>query len=64
MEAKDIKLSPKRGGNGYLSSFSVNFGISELKACGLVDSDGVPFPIEKIIDKGEKQIILRLKTED
>ena len=35
MHIESVKLSPKRGGNGYNSSYSVSIGAKEAKACGL-----------------------------
>lgn len=64
MESKPIILSPKKGGNGYISSFSVNIGIAEARACGLLDDDGNPLPLEKVLDSDSNQIIIRLKAED
>jgi hypothetical protein len=63
MERKDIKLSPKKGGNGYVSSFSVNIGISEAKQCGFIAADNILLPIEKLIDSENNQIIIRIKKE-
>ena len=40
MEIKKIKMSPKKGGNGFVSSYSVNIGSNEARECGLVE----PFP--------------------
>lgn len=62
MEAKPIKLSRKRGGNGYVSSYSVNLGCAEVRDVGFLDADGAPFPIEKVIDTEHNRIIIRLKA--
>lgn len=64
MTVKSIKLSPKKGGNGYISSYSINFGISEVKDCGFIDKNGNPLPIEKCIDAENNQIIIRIKAGD
>lgn len=64
MEAKPIKLSPKKGGNGYVSSYSVNLGSAEVREVGFVDSDGNPLPIEKIVDTEKREIIIRLRAGD
>ncbi len=63
METKPIKLSPKKGGNGYVSSYSVNIGVAEARAVGFVDADGNTLPVEKVIDAEHNQITIRLKTE-
>lgn len=60
---KDIKLSAKRGGNGYISSYTFNIGISEAKACGFVDDEGAPIvQLEKFIDPDNKEIVIRIKA--
>lgn len=64
MTVKPIKLSPKRGGNGYISSYSINLGASEVKRCGFIDEEGNPLPIEKYIDTENAQIIIRAKAGD
>lgn len=60
MEIKQIRLSPKRGGNGFISSYSVNIGTREARECLLSDSESMP-PVIKILDPENRQIILRLK---
>lgn len=63
MEIKDIKLSPKKGGHGHVTSYSVNLGSAEVRSCGFLDDNGIPMPIEKIIDPENHQIIIRLKSK-
>ena len=60
MQTKPIKLSQKKGGNGYVSSYSVNIGCTEAKAAGFIGEDGFPLPLEKIIDAEHNQIIIKL----
>jgi hypothetical protein len=61
MKAKSIKLSPKKGGNGYISSYSVNIGSSEANDVGFLDADGKPLPLEKVLDVEHNQIIIKRK---
>lgn len=61
MEIKDIKLSPKRGGHGHVTSYSVNLGSAEVRLCGFLDEEGNPLQLEKIIDHENGQIIIRVK---
>ena len=63
-EIKDIKLSPKRGGHGHITSYSVNIGSAEARNCGFVDSNGEQRHIEKIVDAENHQIIIRLKARE
>lgn len=61
MEIKKIKMSPKKGGNGFVSSYSVNIGSNEAKECGLVD-DMVQKVIVKIVDPSNHQITIKEKA--
>ena len=63
METKPIKLSPKRGGNGYVSSYSINIGCAEVRDVGFLDENGTPLAVEKVIDIEHNQIIIRLAGE-
>lgn len=62
METKEIKLSKKKNGNGYITSYSVNLGCAEARECGFLDSHGEPVAIEKIIDPQQHRIILQAKV--
>lgn len=61
METKDIKLSPKKGGHGHITSYSVNLGSAEVRSCGFLDENGSSLPVEKVVDCEHHQIIIRLK---
>ena len=60
MEIKKIKLSAKRGGNGYVSSYSVNIGSNEARTCGLVSAEH-PILLCKVVDDENEQIIIKPK---
>lgn len=62
LDTKAIKLSPKRGGHGHVTSYSVNLGSAEVREAGFLDADGVPLPVEKYIDKENHAIIIQLQT--
>ena len=64
MEIKEIKLSPKRGGHGHITSYSVNLGSAEARLCGFLDDNGLPLPMEKIIDPQQGHIIIRRKKTE
>jgi len=61
MVTRPIKFTPKRNGEGNLSSYSVNFGSAEIWKCGFVDSDGNVLSVEKVIDEENKTITIRLQ---
>lgn len=63
-KAKDIKLSPKKGGHGHVTSYSVNLGSAEVRLCEFLQKDGTPACIEKVVDPENKQIIIRVKAGD
>lgn len=60
MEIKKIKMSPKKGGNGFVSSYSVNIGSNEAKECGLI-ADGAQKVIVKVIDPQKQEITIKEK---
>lgn len=60
MEIKKIKMSPKKGGNGFVSSYSVNIGSNEAKECGLIATN-ISKTIVKVIDPENRQIIIKEK---
>jgi hypothetical protein len=58
---KPIKLSNKKNGKGYVTSYSVNLGTAEIRNCGFIGADGNPMDLEKVIDTENRQIIIRVK---
>lgn len=64
MNKKPIRLSPKKGGNGYVTSYTINIGSAEAKACGFVNVDGSFAPLEKVIDPESGCIIIRIIEEE
>ncbi|MDX8416972.1 hypothetical protein [Absicoccus intestinalis] len=64
MHTKSIKLSKKKDGRGYITSYTVNIGTAEARECGLVSTDGSPIELEKVIDTEHGQIIIRKKVTE
>lgn len=60
MKIKRIYLSQKRGGNGYISGFSVSIGKNEAQACEFIQNDR-PLLMCKIVDEEKGQIIIKPK---
>jgi len=56
MYMESIRLSPKKNGKGYLSSYSVNISCAETKKCGLDNGHVI-----KIIDEENSQIVLKAR---
>lgn len=63
MRGKPIKLSPKKNGAGYITSYSINLGCAEVRDCSFLDKDGQIRELEKLIDSENNQIIIRIKKE-
>ncbi len=61
MISKPIKLSPKRGNYGHITSYTINIGSAEARDCGFT-ADGVQ--LEKIVDTQKKQIIVKIKDNN
>lgn len=59
--SKPIKLSPKKGNHGHITSYTINIGSAEARECGFTD-DCVQ--LEKIVDRERKEIVLRIKAND
>ena len=53
MKIESIRLSPKRGGNGYLSSYSISIGRKEVEACQLIGKR-----IIKCVDEENQKITI------
>ena len=56
MSIETIKLSPKKNGNGYVSSYAVSISNKEVQECSLAGKR-----IIKIIDKDRAEIIIKAK---
>ena len=56
MPVESIKLSPKKNGKGYVSSYSVSISSREAQECSLVGK-----PVIKIIDRNSGEIIIKAK---
>lgn len=52
MEAKKVKLVAKKGGNGYVSAYSINISLSEALELGFINEDRSVNEIEKIVKDG------------
>ena len=57
MQAKKIKLSPKKDGYGNISSFTVNISLKEALILGFINEDKTINDIEKVIE--EDKLIIR-----
>ena len=60
MIIKPIKLSPKKGNYGHITSYTVNIGSAEARECGFTAED---VQLEKIVDTENKTITIRIKAD-
>lgn len=60
MIIKPIKLSPKKGNHGHITSYTVNIGSAEARECGFIEKS---VQLEKIVDPENKQLIIRVISE-
>ncbi len=56
-----MKLAKKRNGNKQLSGYLASIKITEAREVDFVDINGDSRELEKLIDKKNKQIIIKLK---
>lgn len=56
MKMEPIKLSPKKNGQGYISSYSISISNKEAQMCGLAKGH-----IIKIVDTDSNQIVIKSK---
>ena len=52
MITKSIKLVPKKAGNGYISSYTINISLKEALSLGFINEDKTINDIEKVIENG------------
>lgn len=57
---KPIRLSPKRGNHGHITSYTINIGSAEARECGFTAESA---QLEKIVDFDRKEIIIKLKSK-
>jgi len=56
-----MKASPKKGGHGHITSYTLSIGSAEAREAGFVDANGNPLELEKTIDPVAKTITFKLK---
>lgn len=59
-----MKLSKKFNGNKQLSGYLASIKLTEARDIGFVDNEDNSKELEKIIDKKNKQIIIKLKKDE
>ena len=56
-----MKLSAKKNGKGYITSYTVNISCVEARTAGLIDKDGNSREVAKIFfaDKNKTEIVFK-----
>jgi len=57
-----MKLIPKKAGNGYVSSYTVNISLKTARNCGLINEDKTVNEIELIENKEDNSVTIKVKT--
>ena len=58
---KEMKLRPRKGGHGHVTSYDASIGSLEAKTAGFVDENGTPLELVKVVDEQNKCIIIKIK---
>ena len=56
-----MKLRPRKGGHGHVTSYDVSIGSAEARRAGFVDESKQLIELEKIVDEVNKEIVIRIK---
>lgn len=54
-----VRLTKKKNGSGYLTSYTVTIGCAEAREVGFLDENGEPFPLVKIVDTENGTILFK-----
>lgn len=55
-----MKLSPKRGSHGFVTSYTLNVGSKEARDAGFLNPDGTSKPIQKTVDVKRGRIVFEV----
>lgn len=56
-----MKLSRKKNGKGYITSYTLSVGSKEARSLNFLDEDGMSKELEKIIDTENSTLTIRIK---
>ena len=59
-----MKLYPKKGNGGHITSYFVNLGSKEARDAGFLNQDGTSKAIRKTVDPENKRIIIELAPDE
>ena len=58
-----MKLQPKKGNGGHITSYRLIIGSREARDAGFVQADGTPMELKKTVDQEHRRIIIELADE-
>lgn len=58
-----MKLSPKRGNHGHITSYTLNIGSREAREAGFLNEDGTSRPIKKTVDAENGRIVFEVDED-
>ena len=59
-----MKLVPKKGGNGYVSSYTANISLNAARRCGFIAQDGQSHELEVVEVPEDRVIIIKIKQKE
>lgn len=58
-----MKLQPKKGNGGHITSYRLIIGSREARDAGFVQADGTTMELKKTVDQEHRRIIIELTDE-
>ena len=58
-----MKMFPKKGGHGHVTSYTVTIGTAEARRAGFVGEDGKSYELEKVVDEQAGTITIKRAAE-
>jgi hypothetical protein len=55
-----MKLHPRKGGHGHITSYMAILGSAEVRNAGFIDDTGKSFELVKVVDEVGKTITIKL----
>jgi len=58
-----MKLHPRKGGHGHVTSYMLIIGSAEARSAGFVTADGERPELEKTVDVEKQTILVQVKRQ-
>jgi hypothetical protein len=55
-----MKLHPRKGGHGHVTSYMALIGSAEARRAGFITEDGERLELEKVVDEQAQTITIRI----